>query len=297
MKYLTLFWYSPQNSNWHLSDQSVQSPSHVWLFATPWTAAHQISMSITNAQSLLKLMSIKSVMPSKDLILSCPLLLLSSIFPSIRVFSNESLLHIKWPKYWSFSFSISLSNEYVRVISFTIDWFDLLVVQTSVKNLHQHHSSKASILWHSVLFIVQLSHSYMTTGKTIALTRWNLVDKVMSLLFNMLYSLVITVLPRGKHLLISWLQLPSAVILEPPKIKSVTISTVSPPICNEGMGPMILVFRMLSLKPTFSLSSFTFIKRLFSSSSLSAIRWCHLHIWGYWYFSQKSWFQLVLYLA
>ena len=231
-----------------LQFSSVQSLSYVRLFVTPWIAACQASLSITNAQSLLKLMSIKSVMPSKDLILSCPLLLLSSIFPSIRVFSNESLLHIKWPKYWSFSFSISLSNEYARVISFTIDWFDLLSVQTSVKNLHQHHSSKASILWHSVLFIVQLSHSYMTTGKTIALTRWNLVDKVMSLLFNMLYSLVIDFLPSSKHLFISWLQSPSAVILEPSKIKSVSVSIVSPSICHEVMGLDAIILDLLVLE-------------------------------------------------
>ena len=198
---------------------SVQLLSHVQLFVTPWTAVCQASLSITNSWSLLKLMSIESVMPSEHLILCCPLLLPPSIFPSLRVFSSESVLHIRWPKYWSFSFSISPSNEYSGLISFRIDWFDLLTVQGTLKNLLQHCSSKASILWHSALFIVQLSHLYMTTGKTIALTRWTFVGKVMSLLFNMLSRLVIAFLPRSKHLLISWLQLPSAVILEPPQNK------------------------------------------------------------------------------
>ena len=168
--------------------------------------------------SLLKLMSIESLMPSNHLILSLPLLLLPSIFPSIRVFSNESALCIKWPKHWSFSFSISPSNEYSGLISFRIDWFDLFAVQGTLKSLLQQHGSKASILQHLPFFIVQLLHSYMTTGKTIALTRQTFVDKVMSLLFNMLSRLVITFLPRSKCLLISWLQSPSAVILEPPKI-------------------------------------------------------------------------------
>ena len=167
---------------------SVQSLSRVQLFVTPWTAACQASLSITNSQSLPKLMSIESVMPSSHLIFCCPLLLLPSIFPSIRVFSDESALHIRWPKYWSFSFSISPSNEHSQLISFRIDWFDLLVVQGTLKSLLQHHSSKESMLWHSAFFIVQLSHPYMTTGKTIALTRWTFVGKVMSLLFNMLSS-------------------------------------------------------------------------------------------------------------
>ena len=183
-------------------------------------------------------------MPSSHLTLCCPLLLLPSIFPSIRIFSNESVLHIRWPKYWSFSFSISPSNEYSGLISLRIDWFDLLAVQGTLKSLLQHHSSKASILRHSAFFMVQLSHPYMTTGKTIALTRWTYVGKVISLPFNMLSRLVIAFLPRSKHLLISWLQSPSAVILEPKKIKSDTVSTVSPSICHEVMGPdaMILVF-------------------------------------------------------
>ena len=183
----------------------------------PWTAAHQASLSFTISCSLLKLMSIKSVMPSNHLILWCPLLLLPSIFPSIRVFSSESALCIRWPKYWSFSFSIRPSNVHPGLISFRMDWLDLLAVQGTLKSLLQHHSSKASLLQHSVFFIVKLSHPYMTTGK-IALTRWTFVGKVMSLLFNMLSRFVIAFLPRSKHLLISWLQLSSAVILEPKKI-------------------------------------------------------------------------------
>lgn len=223
---------------------SVQSLSRVRLFATPWTAAHQASLSITNSWSLLKLMSIELVMPSNHLILYRPLLLPPSIFPSIRVFSNESVLHIRWPKYWSCSFSISPSNEYSGLISFRIDWLDLLAAQGTLKSLLQHHSAKASILWCSAFFIVQLSHQHMTTGKTIALTRQTFAGKVMSLLFNMLSRLVIVFLPRSKCLLISRLQSPSAVIFEPKKIKSVTVTIVSVSICYEGMGAdaMILVF-------------------------------------------------------
>ena len=164
-------------------------------------------------------MSIESVMPSNHLILCRPLLLLPSIFPRIRVFSNDSALRMRWPKYWSLSFNISPSNEYSELVSFRMDWLDLLAVQGTLKSLLQHHSSKTSILWHSAFFIVQLSHPYMTTGKTIALTRWIFAGKVMSLLFNMLSRLVITYLPRSKCLLISWLQSPSAVILEPKKYK------------------------------------------------------------------------------
>ena len=244
---------------------SVLSLSRVWLFVTPWTAAHQVSLSITNSRSLLKLMSIELVMPSNHLILCCSLLIPPSIFPSIRVFSSESVLRIRWPKYWSFSFSISPSNENWGLISFRIDWLDLLAVQGTLKSLLQHHSSKASILWHSAFFIVQHSHPYLTTGKTIALTRQTFISKVMSLLFlfvlfylfighaacgilvlqpgfepmplplgaqslnhwttrevpsllfNVLCSLVIAFLPRSKCLLISWLQSPFAVILEPPR--------------------------------------------------------------------------------
>ena len=195
---------------------SVQSLSHVRFFATPWTGARRASLSITNSWSLLKHMSIL-VMPSNHLIFCRPLLLLPSIFPRFGVFSNESVLHIRWPKCWSFSFSISPSNEYSALISFRIDWLDLHAIQGTLKTLCQHHSSKASILQCSAFFIVQLSHPYMTTGKTIAFTRWTFVGKVMSLLFNMLSSLVIIFLPRSKQLLISWLQSPSAVILEPLK--------------------------------------------------------------------------------
>jgi len=212
---------------------SGQSLSCVWLFVTPWTAAHQASLSITNSRSLLRLLSIESVLPSNHLIICHPLLLPPSILPSIRVFSSESVLHIRWPKYWSFSFSISPSNEHPGLISFRMDWLDLLAVQGTLKSLVQHHSSKASILWRPAFFIVQLSHPYMTTGKTIALTRCTFVDKVKSLLFNMLPRLVIAFLPRSNYLLISWLQSPSAVILEPPKIKSVTVSAS---ICHEVMG-------------------------------------------------------------
>ena len=205
-----------------------------------------------------------SIIPSS----SCP-----QSIPASRSFPMSQLFTSGGHKYWNFSFSISPSNEHPGLISFRMDWLDLLAVQGTLKSLLQHHSSKSSIFWHSAFFTVQLSHQHMTTGKTIALTRWTFVGKVMSLLFDMLSTLVITFLPRSKCLLISWLQSPSAVILGPKKIKSDTVSTVSPSISHEVMGPdaMILVFWMLSFKLTFSLSSFTF-KRLFSFSSLSAIR-------------------------
>ena len=224
------FQYSVQFSHLVVSDSM-----------TPWTTAHQASLSITNSQSLPKPMSIESVIPSNHLILCRPLLLLPSICPSIMIFSNESTLHIRWPKYWSFN--ICPSNEHSGLI-FRMDWLDLLAAQGTLKSRLQHHSSKASILRGSDFFTVQLSHPYMTTGKTIALTRWTFVGKVMSLLFNMLSILVITFLPRSKRLFISWLQSPSAVILELQKIKSDTVSTVSPSVCHEVMGPdaMILVF-------------------------------------------------------
>ena len=210
-------------------------------------------LSITNSWNSLKLTSIESVMPSSHLILCRPLLLLPQIPPSIRVFSSESTLHMRWPKYWRFIFNISPSKEIPRLISFKMDWLDVLAVQGTLKSLLQHHSSKASTLWCSVFFTVQLSHPYMTTGKTIALTRGTFVGKVMSLLFNMLSRLVITFLPKSKCLLISQLQSPSAVILEPQKIKSDTISTVSPSISYEVMGPdaMIFVFWMLSFNQLF----------------------------------------------
>ena len=187
---------------------------------TPWIAACQASLSITNSQNLLKLMPIESVMPSSHLILCHPLLLLPPIPPSIRAFSSESALRMRWPKYWSFSFSINPSNEHPGLISFRMDRLDFLAVEGTLKSLLQHHSSNASIFRCSAFFTVQLSHPYMTTGKTIALTRWTFVGKVLSLLFNTLSRLVITFLPRSKRLLISWLQSPAAVILEPPKIKS-----------------------------------------------------------------------------
>ena len=218
---------------------SVQSLSHVRLFQTPWTVARPASLSITNSQTLSKLICIKSVMPFNCLILCRPLLLLPQIPPSIRVFSNESALCIRWPKYWSFSFNISPSNEYSVLMSFRMDWFDLLAVQGTLKNLLQHHSSKASIFQCSAFFTIQLSHPHMTTGKTIALTRWTFVGEVMTLLYNMPSRLAITFLPRSKCLLISWLQSPSAVILEPFKIKSATVSTS---ICHEVMGPDAMIF-------------------------------------------------------
>ena len=228
----------------------------------------------TISPRLLKFKSIESVMSSNHLILCHPLLLLPSIFPSIRVFYNESALHIRWPKCWSFNFNISPSNEHPGLIYLRMDWLDLLAVQGTLKSLLQHHSSKASIVWRSAFFIVQLSHLYMTPGKTIALTRWTFVGKVMSLLYNMLSRFLISFLPRRKHLLISWLQSPSAMILEPKKLKSLTVSIVSPSISHEVMGPdaMVLVFWLLSSKPAFSLSSVTVIKRLFRSSSVFAIR-------------------------
>ena len=190
----------------------IQSLSHVRFSVTSWPAAHQASLSSAISQSLLKLMSTESRMPSNHLILCRPLLLPPSIFPSIRVFSNESVLHIRWPKYWSFNFSVSPSNEYSGLISFRMDWLDLLVVQGTLKSLLQHHSSKASILLLSAFFTGQLSHPYMTTGKTIALARRTFVGKVISLLLNMLSRLVITFLPKSKCLLISRLQSPFAVM-------------------------------------------------------------------------------------
>ena len=194
---------------------SVQSLSRVRLFAAPWNVACQAPLSSIISQSLLKFMYIELVMLSSHLILCHTLLLLPSILPSIRVFSNESSLHIRWPKCCSLNFSISPSSEYSGLISFRIDWFDLLAVQGTLKSLLQHHSLKASILWHSAFLMDQLSDLYMTTGKTVALTIQTFVGKVMSLLCNMLSTFVIDFLPRSEHLLISWLQSPSAVILEP----------------------------------------------------------------------------------
>ena len=208
-------------------------------FSSAWTAACQASLPITNSWRLLKLMSIELVMLFNHVNLCRSLRLLPSVFPSIRVFSNESVLCIKWPKYWNFSFSVSPSNEDSGLISFRIDWFDLLAIQGTLKSLLQHHSSKASVFLCSAFFIVQPSHPYMTTGKIIVWLDRPLLAKVMSLLFNMLSRLVIVFLPRSKCLLISWLQSSSAVILEPKKIKSLTVSIVSPSICHEVMGPQM----------------------------------------------------------
>ena len=201
--------------------------SRVPLFSTPWTAACQASLSFAISWSLLKPMFIESVMPSKHLILCHPFILLPSIFLDLKVFSNESALSIRWPKYWNFSFCISPSNEYSRLISFRIDWFDLLAVQGTLKSLFQHHNSKSLILQHSALFMAQLSYSYMTTRIMIAFTTWTFVSKAMSLFLNRLSRFVTAFLPRNKCLLISWLQSLSAETLEPKKIKSVTVSTFS----------------------------------------------------------------------
>ena len=218
----------------------VQSLSCVLLFVTPC----QASLSITNSWSSLKFKSMESVTSSSHLILCRLLFLLPLSPPSIRVFSNESTLRMRWPKHWSFSFSIIPSKEHPGLISFRMDWLDLLAVQGTLKSLLQHHCSKASILQCSAFFTVQLSHPYMTTGKTIALTRRTLVGKVMSLLLNMLSRLVLTFLPRSKRLLMSWLQSPSAVILEPPKIKSDTVSTVSPSNSHEVMRNHTIMYSL-----------------------------------------------------
>ena len=236
----------------YIQISSVQLFSHVQLFATLWTAACQSSLFNTNFWNLPKLMSIESVMPSNHLILCRPLLLLPSIFPSISVFSNESVLCIRWPKYWSFSSNISPSNEQPGLISFRMDWLDLLAAQGTPKSFLQHHFSKASIFQCSAFFIVQLSHPYMITGKTIALVRWTFVVKVMSLLFNMLSRLVIAFLSINKLLLISWLQSPPSVILEPPKIKSAIVSTVSPTICHEVMGSYTMILVLYTFLQSFS---------------------------------------------
>ena len=216
--------------------QSCLTLCHPINCSTPGLPVHHQLPEFTQTHS------IESMMPSSHFILCCPLLLLPPIPPSIRVFSNESTLRMRWLKYWSFSFSITPSKQILGLISFRMDWLDLLAVQGTLKSLLQHHSSKASVLRHSASFIVQLSQPYMTTGKSIALTRRTFVGKVMSLVFNMLSRLVITLLLRSKRLLISWLQLSSAVILEPQKIRSVTVSTVSPSICHEVMGPDAMIF-------------------------------------------------------
>ena len=215
--------------------QSCPTLCNPMVCSTPGFPVHHqlLELTQTNVHRVMK--------PFNHLILCCILLLQPSIFPSIRVFSNESVLQIRWPRYWNFSFTICPSDKYSGLISFRMDWLDLLAVQGTLKSLLQHHSSKASILWHSAFFMVQLSHPYMTTGKTITLTRWTF-GKVMSLLFNMLSRLVIAFLPRSKHLLISWMQSLSAVILEPPQINIVIVSIVSPSICHEVMGPEAMIF-------------------------------------------------------
>ena len=244
----------------------VQSPSHVWIFVTLWTAKHA-SLSLTISRSLPKFMSIASMMPSSQLILWSPLLLLSSIFPSIRDFPNESAVHIKWLKYWSFSFSISPSNDYSGLISLEIDWFDLLAIHGNLRSLLQPHSLKTSILWCSVFFTVQLSQLHMTIEKTIDMTIQTFAYRVTSLLFHTLSRFAIAFLPRSNHL-ISWLQSPSAVILESKKRKSVTSSSFSLSVCHEIMVARChdLSFLVFSFKLALSLSFFTLAKRLFSSS-------------------------------
>ena len=231
-----------------------------------WTAAHQASQSITNSQSPPRSMSIVFVMPSYHFILCRPLLLLPSIFPSIRISSNESALHIRWPKYWSFSFNISPSNEHSGLISFRMDWLDLLAVQGTLKSL-LHYNSKASVLWHSSFFVVQLSHPYITTGRAIALTIRTFVNKVMFLIFNTLSTFVIAFLPKSKCFLISWLQSPSSVFLEPEKIKPLSLSALFPHLFalkywdRMPWSPFSECWVLRQLSP---LSSFTFIKRLFT---------------------------------
>ena len=264
---ILIIWFLLVSFSW------VQLLSCIWFFETLWIAARQASLSLTNSWSLLKLASIESVMPSNCLILCCPLLFLPSIFPSIRVFSNESVLCIRWPKYWSFSFSINHSIENSVLDSFRIEWFPLLAVQGTLKSLLQHHSSKTSSLQCSALFMVQLSHLYMTTGKTIALTRQIFIGKSMSLLFNMLF--VIVFLPRGKCLLISQLQSYSTVVLEPKKIKFVTVSIVSPSIhWRDGTRCHDLIFWMLTwvLNQLYQSSLSLSFMNLFSSCSLSPIK-------------------------
>ena len=258
----------PPPSRWPLvassfQFSSAQSLSRVWLFETPWTAAHQASLSITTPGVYTNSCSWSGhdddgVHPTTS----------SSVIPFSSRFQSFPASGSFQMSQFFFASGGQRIGEYSGLISFRMDWLILLAVQETLKSLLQHHSSKASVLQHSAFFIVQLSHAYMTTRKTIALNTRTFVDKVMSLLFNTLSRLVITFLPRSKRLLISWLQSPSTVILEPPKVKSVTVSTVSPSICHEVMGPdaMILVSWMLSFKPTFSLSSLTFIKRLFSQN-------------------------------
>ena len=270
------------------------SLSCVWLFDTPWAATHHTSLSLTVSQSLPKFMSIESVMLSYHLILCHPLLFLHSNFPSITVFSIESALHIRWPKYWSFSLSISPSIEYSGLISFRIDWFDLFADQGTLKGLFQHYNMKASILWCSAFFMVQISHPYMPTRKTTALTIQPFISKVTSLIFNTLSRFIIVFLPRSKHLLISWLKLLSAVILEPNKRKSVTVSTFFlVAIKWWDWMPWSLFFEYWVLNQLFhSPLSPSSRGSLILLSAIRVVPSAYL-IWGCWYFSQQSWFQLV----
>ena len=273
-------------------DAVVQFPSYVWLFATPWTLAHQAPLSSTISWSLLKFISIESMILSNYLILCYPFLLLPSVFPSIRIFSSELALCIRSPNCWSFSFSISPSNEYSGLISFRIDWFDLLAVQRTLRvfsstriQKHQFFTSQPS-LW---------SNSYIHTwllGKTIALTIWTFAGKVKSLLFNLLSRFVIAFLPRSNCLLILWLQSLSTVILEPKQRKSVTASTFPPSIYHEVMGldAIILIFWMLNFKPAFHSPLSQSSRSSLVPLCFLPLEWYHLCNWGCWNFSQKSWF-------
>ena len=270
----------------------LSSLNCVWLFTTRQIAASQVLLLFTISWSLHKFMSTELVMPSNHLILGCPLLLLPSVFPSIRIFSSELVLCIRWPNCWSFSFSISPSNEYSGLISFMFDWFDLLAVQGTLKSLLQHHNSKASILHFSAFFMVQLLHPYMTTWKNHSFDYMNFVGKVKSLLFNSLSRFVIAFLPRSKCLLILWLQSLSAVILEPKKRKSVTASNFFPSIYHEVMGldAITLIVWMLSFKPAFHSPPSQSPRGSLVPLCFLPLEWYHLHIWGCWNFSQKSWF-------
>ena len=272
----------------------ARSLSHVRLFVTPRTAA--CLAPLTSTISEFAHIYVGCVSDAiNHLILCCSLLLVPSVFPSIRVFSNESAFHIRWPKYGSFSFSFGPSNGYSGLISFRTDWFNLLAFQETFKSLLLHHNLKASILQLSVFFVIQLWHPYMTTGKNIALTKWIFVGKVISLLFNVLSRFVIAFLPRSKHLLISWLQSPSAVILEPEKIRSATASTFLPYICHEMMGTdaMILVFLNVSSQLFHSPLSPLSVSSL-APLCFQLLEWYYLHIRGDWYLSQQSWFHLVI---
>ena len=258
------------------------------------------SLHLITSWSLPKFMFIALVMPSSHLILWCHPLLLPTIFPSVRNFSNELDARIRWTEYWTLSFSISPSNEYSGLICFKIDWFHLLAVQGTFSSLLQHHSLKASILWCSALFMVQVSQWHMNTGKTIALTIQTFVSRGMSLLYNILYRFVTAFLPRSNYPLNSWLQSPSTVILEPNKSKSITTSTFSfymPRSNGTGCHDFSWFFFTFSFKPCFSLFSLTLIKRLFSSPLLLPLVWYHLHIWGCWCFSCLSLFQLAVHPA